>query len=443
MKRIGGLLFALCLGTAARSSEAQGATVLAQTLTVEGAVELARHRAPAILAADLNRQAAALESSAVARNRRPDLALAGRALIAPKGFYDPTFTNLGEYEAKVVLGLALADGGLRARARARSALDLASARLDAGVQSRDVGLQVADLAITLLRHREVESAQRNAVEWIDRLGLLMRGAVRAGVRSTTDSVRVALERNTAVAALEKTRFNERITEIDLMALMGVQPDSTFLLIEPVFPDRPPTVEDSIRIMASVSRQPEVTIARIAEERARLDILEARRTTAPTVDLSLDAGLAGTNLTRLVPEDLLVDDPDATFADRLRRDLGASATINVRAPLRGSAARLSTQSKAIALRAAGMRSGAETVTQQRIALEILARWRSAYRSLVAAREATVGADQNLLRVKSLYSGGAILLLDLLDARRLYQDAVERHADAVQESRSAQFRAEDRP
>jgi hypothetical protein len=162
-----------------------------------------------------------------------------------------------------------------------------------------------------------------------------------------------------------------------------------------------------------------------------------------VDLSLDAGLAGTNLTRLVPEDLLVDDPDATFADRLRRDLGASATINVRAPLRGSAARLSTQSKAIALRAAGMRSGAETVTQQRIALEILARWRSAYRSLVAAREATVGADQNLLRVKSLYSGGAILLLDLLDARRLYQDAVERHADAVQESRSAQFRAEDRP
>ena len=97
----------------------------------------------------------------------------------------------------------------------------------------------------------------------------------------------------------------------------------------------------------------------------------------------------------------------------------------------------------ALRAAGLRSGGELVTQQKIALEILARWRSAYRRLVTAREATVGADQNLLRVKSLYSGGAILLLDLLDARRLYQDAIERHADALQESRSAQFRAEDRP
>ena len=342
-----------------------------------------------------------------------------------------------------MLDWGLADGGLRARARARSALDLASARLLAAVQARDVGLQVADLATTLLRLREVEAAQREAVSWIDGLALLMRGAVRAGVRTTTDSVRIALERNTAAAALEKTRFDARSAEIDLMALLGRPADSTLVIVQPGFPDRPPGVEDSIRVMASVSRQPEIAIANVAEERARLDVLEARRTTAPTVDLSLDAGLAGTDLTRPVPGDILASNPDATVADRLRRDLGASATINVRAPVRGSAARLSTQSKAIALRAAGLRSGGELVTQQKIALEILARWRSAYRRLVTAREATVGADQNLLRVKSLYSGGAILLLDLLDARRLYQDAIERHADALQESRSAQFRAEDRP
>jgi len=316
-----------------------------------------------------------------------------------------------------VLDWGLADGGLRARARARSALDLASARLLAAVQARDVGLQVADLATTLLRLREVEAAQREAVSWIDRLALLMRGAVRAGVRTTTDSVRIALERNTAAAALEKTRFDARSAEIDLMALLGRPADSTLVIVQPGFPDRPPGVEDSIRVMASVSRQPEIAIANVAEERARLDVLEARRTTAPTVDLSLDAGLAGTDLTRPVPGDILASNPDATVADRLRRDLGASATINVR--------------------------GGELVTQQKIALEILARWRSAYRRLVTAREATVGADQNLLRVKSLYSGGAILLLDLLDARRLYQDAIERHADALQESRSAQFRAEDRP
>jgi len=440
MRWIGGLLFVLCLGAA---PAARCAPFQADTLSVEAVVELARHRAPAVLAAELDRQAAALESSAVARNRRPDLALAGRALVAPKGFYDPAITNLGEYEAKVVLDWALADGGMRGRARARSALDLAAARIQGAVQARDVGLQAADLALTLLRLREIESAQRQAVDWIDRLALLMKGAVRAGARSTTDSVRIALERNTAAAALEKTHFDARSAEIDLMALMGRYADSTVVIVEPGFPDRPPSTEDSIRVMASVTRQPEIAFTRISEERARLDVLDARRTTAPTVDLSLDAGLAGTDLTRTVPGDLKAQDPNATVADRLRRDLGASATLNVRAPVSGGAARLTTQSKSIALRAAGLRSGGELTNQQKIALEILARWRSAYRQLVTAREATVGAERNLLRVKSLYSGGAIQLLDLLDARRLHQDAIERHAEALRESRSAQFRAEDRP
>ncbi len=443
MRTIGGLLIALCLGASARPTEAQSASIRADTLTVADVVALARHRAPAVLAAELDRQAATFESSAVARNRRPDLAFAGRALLAPKGFYDPAITNLGQYEATVVMDWAIADGGVRARARARSALDLAVAKLLAAAQARDVGFQAADLANTLLRHREVEAAQLEAVSWINRLALLMRGAVRAGVRSTTDSVRIALERNAAAAALEKTRFDERTAEIDLMALMGLPGDSTLVLIEPGFPERSPTVEDSIRVMASVQRQPEIGIARIAEERARLDVLEARRTNAPTVDLSLDAGLKGTDLTRTVPEDLLVADPDATFADRLRRDLGASASINLRAPVRGPAARLTTQSKTLVLRAAGLRSNVERANQERIALEILARWRSAHRMLLASRDATQGAEQNLLRVKSLYSGGAIQLLDLLDARRVYQVAIERHADALQESRSAQFRAEDRP
>src|SRR6267143_4674026 len=158
MKRLGAVLLAVHFGVAARPPAAAGATDAApsalsatDTLTVEGVVALARHRAPAIVAADLDQQAAAFESSAVSRNRGPDLAFVGRALVAPKGFYDPTITNLGEYEAKVVLDYALLDGGIRSRARARGALDLAAARLLAALQARDVGLDAADLAINLLR----------------------------------------------------------------------------------------------------------------------------------------------------------------------------------------------------------------------------------------------------------------------------------------------------
>jgi len=432
------LTLASCAAPGARGY----ASISADSMSVEAVVEAARHRAPAIAAAELDRQAALIESSAVARNRRPDLAFAARALVAPKGFYDPAITNLGEYEAKVVLDWALVDGGLRARARARSALDLAAARSEAALQSRDVGLQAADLAITLLKLREVESAQAQAVDWIDRLALLMRGAVRAGARSTTDSVRIALERNTAYAALEKTLFEKRTAEIGLLSLMGREADSTIVVVLPESPDRPPAAEDSILVMSSIERQPEVLAARVAEERARLDVIEARRTTAPTVDLSLDAGLAGADLTRTVPEDLAAQNPDATFSDRLRRDLGASATINLRAPISSGAARLTARSKTVTLRAVGMRSGAEILNQQKVALLLLARWGSAYRRLEVARAGSVGAEQNLLRVKSLYSGGAIQLLDLIDARRVYQDARELLADARQESRNAQFQAEDR-
>jgi len=410
---------------------------------VEECVALARHRAPAVVAADLARQAAMFESSAVAKNRRPELSFVGRALVAPKGFYDPVITNLGEYETKVVLDVAILDGGTRARSRARGALDLAAARLTASVQARDVGLEAADLAFKVLRLSEVEASQQGTLDWIGRLRLLMRGAVRAGARSTTDSVRIALEQIAAETAHESTLADRRNAEIDLLALIGAPADSSIIVRPPDTPARPPTPEDSIRVLASAARQPEIAAARVEEERGRLDLVEARAARAPTLGFSLDGGLAGADLTSTVPGDLRATDPDARFADRLRRDLGASATINLRAPITASGAGARTKGRKVTMESARIRSLGALATQQKVALEILVRWQSAHRRLLAARAAVLGADQNLLRVKSLYTGGAIQLLDLLDASHVHQDARERLADVREESRSAQFRAEDRP
>jgi len=415
---------------------------LGDSLTVVEVVQAARHRAPSVVAADIGRQSAVLESTSVSRIGGPDFSFVARALIAPKGFYDPALTNLGEYETKVVMDWDLIDGGVKSRARARATLNLAEARLNAAVQARDTGLDVADLATNLLRLREVETAQRQAVDWLDRLGLLMRGAVRSGVRTTSDSVRISLERNTAVAALEKTHYDRRTAEIDLLTVLARGADSSIVIREFDFPERPPTPEDSVRVLASAEHQPELALARVAEERAHIDMLEAKHTNVSTLDLSLDAGLGGTNLTQAVPDELLAEDPNATFADRLRRDLGASASINFKAPQRGSEERIMAESKAAAARAAGVKRGGEIFTQRKVALEIIERWRAAYRQLEVARQASAGAEQNLLRMKSLYSGGAIQLLDLLDARRVYEEALEREAEARQECRSAQFRAEDR-
>src|SRR5262245_50085236 len=331
---------------------------LGDSLTVVEVVRAARHRAPTVVAAEIGSQAAVLESTSVSRIGGPDFSFVARALVAPKGFYDPALTNLGEYETKIVMDWALIDGGVKSRARARATLDLAEARLDASVQARDTGLDVADLAINLLRLREVGTAQRQAVDWLDRLGVLMRGAVRSGVRTTSDSVRISLERNTAVAALEKTRYDMRTAEIDLLTALARAADSTIVIRDFDFPERPPTPDDSLRVLASAEHQPEMALAMVAEERARIDMLEAKHTNVSTLDFSLDAGLAGTNLTQAVPDELLAEDPDATFADRLRRDLGASASINFKAPQRGKQERLMAESKAAAARAAGVKRGAD-------------------------------------------------------------------------------------
>jgi outer membrane protein TolC len=74
--------------------------------------------------------------------------------------------------------------------------------------------------------------------------------------------------------------------------------------------------------------------------------------------------------------------------------------------------------------------------------LLAEWRTAARQLDATRQTSERAERNLLKVKSLYSAGATTLLDLLDARRVYDDARERLAAAQEANRAVQFQVEDR-
>jgi outer membrane protein TolC len=413
------------------------------SLTVEECVALARRQAPALVAALLDRQAAAFDSAAIAKNGRPDFSVTTGALVAPKGFYDPTITNLGDYELKLGIVWPVADGGFRARARERGRLGLATARSMAVLESRDAGLRAAGLAFGLLQLQEMESYQDRALDWLDRLGTLIRAGVASGVRSSADSVRVALERDAVAAVLEDTRLAARSSTLELLTLLGREVTSSVTILPgDEVHERRPAESDSIRLMISVERQPEVALARAADATARLDLLDARHRTAPHIDLSLDAGLAGADLTQDVPPDLQAVDPSATLADRLRRDLGASVAIHLRLPILDGATAPTGRAREAALSASGVRSKAETVDQRRRALALLDRWRSTFRRVEAARETSDRAETNLLKMKSLYSAGATALLDLLDARRVDDDARQRLAEARWEERMAQFEVEDR-
>src|SRR5205085_10356007 len=85
MRSAGAVLFLFSLAWGAGAHGQEMARDRTDTLTVEECAALARHRAPAVVAADLARQAAVFESNALARNHRPEVAFVGRALVAPKG----------------------------------------------------------------------------------------------------------------------------------------------------------------------------------------------------------------------------------------------------------------------------------------------------------------------------------------------------------------------
>jgi outer membrane protein TolC len=415
----------------------------ADSLTIQDCVALARQHAPALLAARMDLTAAAYESTATARERGPDWAVTSDALIAPKGFYDPTVTDLGSYDLKLGFSWPLADAGKRSLARRRSGLDLLNARWQSIQTARDAGLRAGELAAELLRLQEIAAAQENSFEWTIRLGSLVRRTVASGVRSVADSTRIGLERDAAYATLESTLQERRTDELELNVLIGRDPVSR-VVIAPPLPgtDRPPDAEDSLRVIASAERAPEVGLAEVTAARSDLDLREARLRNAATLDFDADAGLEGADLTRAVPPDLREQDPDATFGDRLRRDLGASASFHFRLPVLDKSAARHSLAKSETLRAARARVGVERGNQVRIALDLLSQWRFAHRRMVSAEASRARAEDALLRVKSLYAAGATSLLDLLDARRVAEEASERLAEARRDSRLAQLRVEDR-
>jgi outer membrane protein TolC len=412
------------------------------SLTVAQCVAAARRLAPAVRAAGLDVAAARGDSSALASNRKPTVALIAGALVAPQGFYDPVITNLGEYELKLGLDWTATDGGRLSRARRRSTLDLLAASQRASMETRDAGLEAARLAIQTLRAEAEVEGQRSAIRWLDGLTHLVRAGVSAGTRSPADTMRLDLESDVAESALESARLDLRIARLELGKLLGLgEVESLAVRNDRASSEREPGAEDSTRLLATVERRPEVRLAGLAAQRTELDLLDARAAKAPTLDFSLDAGLAGADLTHAVPPDLLAEDPNATFSDRLRRDLGASAAFHLRLPVVDATAHANQRARQSALEAEAVRRGGETARVRADAIALFERWRVAYRRLELAQASFDRADANLLHVKTLYSAGATPLFDLLDARRVYEDARARFADARADSRALQFEVED--
>jgi outer membrane protein TolC len=420
-----------------------GSSPASAALSVADCVRVAREHAPEVRIAGAARESARQDSLLHAFDLRPSWSLFGGAMVAPKGYYDPIATNLGEYELKAGMEWPLRDGGVRAHGRQRAALDAQAALLDQRLAARDAGLRAGELALANVRQAELARTQREAFEWLDRLAIDMASGVRAGTRGKADAQRAALERDDAASELESTARAGHALARELARWLGLPPDSLPEVSPPAEAGaEAPDASDSLHVLAVFAGAPELAQARLDTQRARLDLEVARRRRETQLSFALDAGLWGTDLTAAVPAAVLAENPGATFSDRLQRDLGASAALRFRLPLVDPAAPHDVAGRAAAGVAADLRAQSIASEARRAALELLDRWRDAARRTARARASVAVAEENLLRLRSLHASGAAPLLELLDARRQLDDTQARLAEARFDARLARLEAEQR-
>ncbi len=425
-------------------SQPPGGRTDPDSLTVNECIEMARANAPDVRAAGADLEAARYDSSAASRNRRPAASFFGSVLLAPRGFYDPAYTNLGQYEVKAGITVPLFDGGAAARERARAANEAGLAAFRKGSASREAGLRAGQLAVDILARRERERRGVESLAWIEDLSNIIASRVRAGASSPADSMRITLERDAVEASLDSTRTGMRAARRELAVLLGMPVEALPSIRQPTpAMDVGPSQADSLTLLARAGGRPDVAIARGEEAQAGIDVGDVAHRKDLHVDLSADAGFTGTDLTALVPEEMRASDPDATFEDRLRRDLGASMTIDFRRGLIDPTLAPSVAARRSALDAARIRSANALGVQERASLDLLDRWRAAERAIDKSRSMVGRSELNLLRTKSLYIAGEAGILDILDARRTLDDAPERLIDAKSLSRLARIEAESVP
>jgi outer membrane protein TolC len=405
---------------------------------------LAEAMAPGPRAAAAEARAAGLDSVSAFRTPRWTAAWFADATVAPRGSYDPTFTDLGQYQLKAGIEVSILDAGSRRRARERATLGARSAALASAQARRDAALRAAELAVHLLELDEKAAAEDQSADWLERLASLIESGVAGGARSRTDALRVMLARDQVATTLAGTRRDRGTTLRELNQLLGRPTEAALTIRAPdSTEERAPEPTDFERLAAVPARAPEVGLADVAQAGAGIDVTEARSRTAPRGAVSADGGLAGTDLTAAVPPDLRESNPNATFADRLRRDLGSSVSMQVSLPVRDPSVKPAVEARRAAAEAAGIRHELEHGTQQRIALDLAAAWRDAFHRLGLARLSAARADEHLLRMKSLHAAGAASLLELLDARSLADDARERLAEVRADGQRARALAELRP
>ena len=423
---------------------------LALSLLVAGAAAPALFGRPAPLTlADALREARAANASlplprfdvAIASERAAEaraarwlaVALEGDFVYAPPSGYDPAASNAGEFRLQALARQPLYDGGARRAAVARAEADVDAAAGRYRIAEKDLDLEVSSRFSELLAARDELAARNEGIERLRNYRSLLASRHASGQGVEADrikaEVRLALEEANVVEA-EKRGEDARLELNTLLGRPAAAPLEPFPPADEV-PAPPPAPAEEIS-----DSTPEVREARAQASAARADLATARAESKPHLALVVDAGFWGTDTSRLVPAELRAADPDASFGDRVRRDLGYSLGVSLSWPLfdlggiraRVAQARIAVRRSDQAVEARRRESRLEWEKAE-------AAIRTLSREIEILRRAAPDARDSYLATESRYRGGAASTLEVLDAYAAAVDASVRLSEAVSRYRIA--------
>jgi outer membrane protein len=364
------------------------------------------------------------------------IAIEGGFLYAPPSGYDPTVTDAGQFRLQGVARQPLLDGGTRRAAIDRATADLAAAGGRYRIAEKNLDLEVVSQFNEMLAAREELETRRAGLSRLEsyRTSLASRKASGQAVAADllkTD-VRVASEEASILDA--ERRLDE--ARIALNDLMGRAPVAPLELAPSALPDLTPPPESQ-----GWGETPEVTEAAAEVRAAAAALATARAERKPHLDLSADVGFWGSDTSRLVPAELKAANPDATFADRIRRDAGYSFTLSLSWPvfdLGAIRARVAQADRAVAQAKqrveAARRDSRRQWEQARTALVALSK------EIALLSRAEPLARDAYLEAESRYRGGAASSLEVIDAYSASIEATVRLHEAISRYRISRALAE---
>jgi outer membrane protein TolC len=392
-------------------------------LTLPEALRLA-HAANAKLPAAVAETEIAREKIREARAERwLKVAVEGNFLYAPAGSYDPIVTNLGEERLQLTGKQPLYDGGERRAAVSRAEAQTRAADARYRIAERDVDLEVRSRYSEMLAAESEIAVRRDGIKRLEGYRGLLRSRRAAGQGVAADVLKTEVRLSSEQAALVEAEQRRDEARLELNSLIGREPDTPLHVAELPAPRAP-------AILPIEGEVPEVAEASAEVASAQADLLAARAQRRPHLFAAADAGLWGSDTTRLYPPDLKSEHPHPNLTDRIRRDSGYSLSLNLTWPIFDFGAASARTAQA---RIAVTQAQLQKVVQQRgVALErekARSTVENLYREIEILSAAAPSARDSYLEVESRYRGGAATSLEVLDAYAAAVEAEVRLAEVV--------------